>query len=234
MSYEKITLNPIAGAMGVEIEGVDLSQPLDNKTFDEIHQAFLENLVIIFHDQNLTPEQCKSFAQRFGPLDIYPFVKGLDEHPEIFEIRKEPDEQRNFGGKWHSDMSFTARPPVGTMLYAKEGVTQSELADFMELEKATLGRLLDRLEEKEWVERRPDTLDRRVNRLYLTDKVQEVMRALRNTAAEVRKDALGDLGDMERERFIDTLLKIKTNLLSLDDSRPEIPAREALVAAADD
>ena len=120
MSYEKITLNPIAGAMGVEIEGVDLSQPLDNKTFDEIHQAFLENLVIIFHDQNLTPEQCKAFAQRFGPLEIYPFVKGLDDHPEIFEIRKEPDEQRNFGGRWHSDMSFSDQPPVGTMLYALE------------------------------------------------------------------------------------------------------------------
>ena len=57
---------------------------------------------------------------------------------------------------------------VLTMLYAKEGVTQSELADLMELEKPTLGRLLDRLEEKEWVERRADEFDRRVNRLYLT------------------------------------------------------------------
>jgi MarR family transcriptional regulator for hemolysin len=123
---------------------------------------------------------------------------------------------------------------VLTMLYAKEGVTQSELADFMELEKATLGRLLDRLEEKEWVERRIDTLDRRVKRLYLTDKVQEIMRALRNTAAEVRKDALGDLDDVERERFIDTLLKIKTNLLTLDDPRPDMAAREAAMAAADD
>ena len=72
------------------------------------------------------------------------------------------------------------------MLYAKEGVTQSELADLMELEKLTLGRLLDRLEEKEWVERRADELDRRVNRLFLTDKVHDELRALRNTAAIVR------------------------------------------------
>ncbi len=120
MSYEKISLNPIAGSMGVEIEGVDLSQPLDNQTFDEIHRAFLEYQVIIFHNQTLTPAQYKAFAQRFGPLEFYPFVKGLDDHPEIFEIRKEPDEQRNFGGKWHSDMSFSERPPVGTMLYALE------------------------------------------------------------------------------------------------------------------
>jgi MarR family transcriptional regulator, transcriptional regulator for hemolysin len=123
---------------------------------------------------------------------------------------------------------------VLTMLYAEEGVTQSELADLMELEKPTLGRLLDRLEEKEWVVRRPDTLDRRVNRLYLTDKVQEVMRVLRNMAADVRKDALGDMGDVERERFIDTLMKIKTNLLTLDDTRPEMAERVALAAAADD
>lgn len=129
MSYEKISLNPISGAMGVEIEGVDLSQPLDNKTFDEIHQALLDNLVIIFHDQNLTPAQCKAFAHRFGPLEAYPFVKGLDDHPEIFEIRKEPDEKKNFGGKWHSDMSFSERPPVGTMLYALE--TPSKGGDTM-------------------------------------------------------------------------------------------------------
>jgi MarR family transcriptional regulator for hemolysin len=103
----------------------------------------------------------------------------------------------------------------------------------MELEKATLGRLLDRLEEKEWVERRTDSHDRRVNRLYLTDKVQEIMRALRNIAAEVRNDALGDLTDSEHKRFIDTLLKIKTNLLTQDDECPDLSARPALSAADD-
>ncbi len=123
---------------------------------------------------------------------------------------------------------------VLTMLYAREGVTQSELADMLELEKPTLGRLLDRLEEKEWVERRADTLDRRVRRVYLTDRVQEVMRALRSTAAGVRRDALGDMGDEERERFIDALAKIKSNLLGLDDARPaDAPERKVLQAADD-
>jgi len=108
---------------------------------------------------------------------------------------------------------------VLTMLYAKEGVTQSELADLMELEKPTLGRLLDRLEEKGWVDRRADDLDRRVNRLYLTEKVQEIMRALRKTAATVRQEAIGDMSTEERENFIDTLVKIKTNLLNVDTGR---------------
>ena len=106
---------------------------------------------------------------------------------------------------------------VLTMLYAKEGVTQSELADFMDLEKPTLGRLLDRMQEKEWVERRPDRHDRRVNRLFLTEKVQEIMRALRKTAADVRKDALGNMAETEREDFIDMLIKIKNNLSNLNE-----------------
>jgi MarR family transcriptional regulator for hemolysin len=75
--------------------------------------------------------------------------------------------------------------------------------------------LLDRLQEKQWIERKPDEFDRRVNRLYLTEKVQEVMRALRKTAADVRKDALGDMMEKERESFIDTLIKIKNNLSRL-------------------
>lgn len=108
---------------------------------------------------------------------------------------------------------------VLTMLYAKEGVTQSELADVMELEKPTLGRLIDRLEEKRWVERRADDLDRRVNRLYLTEKVQEIMRALRKTAATVRREAVGNMSIEERENFINTLVKIKTNLLNVDSGR---------------
>ena len=120
MNYNKITITPLSGAMGAEIGGVDLSQDLDDQTFNEIHQALLDNLVIVFHDQSLAPDDCKSFARRFGSLEPYPFVEGLAEHPEIFEIRKEPDEKKNFGGKWHSDMSFTKTPPMGTMLYALE------------------------------------------------------------------------------------------------------------------
>jgi DNA-binding MarR family transcriptional regulator len=72
------------------------------------------------------------------------------------------------------------------------------------------------MQEKEWIERRPDPHDRRVNRLYLTEKVQEIMRALRKTAADVRKDALGNMAATEREDFIDTLIKIKNNLSNLN------------------
>jgi taurine dioxygenase len=119
-AYRTIEVTPIAGAMGATVSGVDLAGDLGNETFAEIHRAFLENQVLLFHDQRLSVPQNKAFAERFGPLVPYPFVKGLPDHPEVFEIRKEPDEPKNFGGKWHTDMSFEERPPVATMLYAHE------------------------------------------------------------------------------------------------------------------
>lgn len=120
MPQSGLTVRPIAGAMGAEVSGIDLSKPLGNEAFATVHEAFLEHQVLVFHDQSLTIEQNKTFAEAFGPLVPYPFVQGLPDHPEVFEIRKEPDERMNFGGAWHTDMSFDERPPVATMLYARE------------------------------------------------------------------------------------------------------------------
>lgn len=118
--YERITVNPIAGALGAEIEGVDLSQPLDDATFEEVRQAFLEHCVVFFRNQSITPDQHKAFGLRFGTLNVHPFVTPLEGHPEIIPIIKEPDDKANFGGGWHSDMSFLAEPALGSMLYAIE------------------------------------------------------------------------------------------------------------------
>ncbi|HSD54135.1 MAG TPA: MarR family transcriptional regulator [Burkholderiales bacterium] len=100
-------------------------------------------------------------------------------------------------------------------LYRRDGVTQTELAETLEIEKPTLGRLLDRLEAKGWVRRADDAADRRAWRVYLTDEVEPAMRTLRAVAAELRRDALAGLSAAERERFVDTLLTIKTNLAKL-------------------
>jgi len=121
---------------------------------------------------------------------------------------------------------------VLTALYAQEGVTQSELAAFMDLEKATLGRLLDRLEEKEWIERRADRLDRRIKRVYMTDRVQGLMRSLRAIAADIRTDASKGIERDRYEVFVDTLLQIKANLHAFDELRGPTP--EAQREAADD
>ncbi len=106
---------------------------------------------------------------------------------------------------------------VLTFLFRNDGVTQSELADTLEIEKPTLGRLIDRLEAKGWVRREADAKDRRAWRVHLTEEIEPAMQMMRAIAAEVRRDALAGLSAAEREHFVDTLLKIKTNLAGLEN-----------------
>jgi DNA-binding MarR family transcriptional regulator len=112
-------------------------------------------------------------------------------------------------------------------LFRGDGVTQTELADTLEIEKPTLGRLLDRLQAKGWVRREADARDGRVWRVYLTDEVEPAMRTLRTVAAELRRDALAGLSAAERERFVDTLLGIRANLVRMQGGAPETAARRA-------
>ncbi len=102
---------------------------------------------------------------------------------------------------------------VLTHLFRNDGITQSALAEVLEVERPTLGRLLDRLEAKGWVRREPDPQDRRAKRVFLTDEVEPAMRRMRDVAAEVRSDALSGLSDAEQEEFVDILLTVKANLL---------------------
>ena len=101
---------------------------------------------------------------------------------------------------------------VLTHLYRSNGVSQTGLAETLEIEKPTLGRLLDRLEAKGWVRREHDARDRRVWRVHLTEEVEPALRTMRTIAAELRRDALAGISAAERERFVDTLLAIKENL----------------------
>ena len=112
-------------------------------------------------------------------------------------------------------------------LFRGDGVTQTELADTLEIEKPTLGRLLDRLEAKGWVRREADARDGRVWRVHLTAEVEPAMRTLRAVAAELRRDALAGLSAEERERFVDTLLAIRSNLVRMQVLAPETAARRA-------
>ncbi len=97
-------------------------------------------------------------------------------------------------------------------LFRHPGATQTELAAILEVERPTLGRLLDRLQAKGWVRREHDARDRRAWRVFLTPAAQPAMRKLRKHAADLRRDALAGLSAAERERFVDTLLAIKANL----------------------
>ena len=118
-SYRRIEVKPVAGALGAEIGGVNLGR-LDDDTFKEIKAAWLEHLVIFFRDQNITPEQQIAFAKRFGDIHHHPFMKGMDEYPDILEIIKEEGDTKAFGEVWHTDQMFNPKPAKATILYAKE------------------------------------------------------------------------------------------------------------------
>ena len=115
----RIEVRPMTGALGAEIFGVDIAR-MDDATFDEIYAAWLEHLVVFFRDQDITPEQQLAFAHRFGEIHTHPYMKGLDDYPEILEIVKEPKDTYTFGNVWHTDQMFTPKPAKATILYAKE------------------------------------------------------------------------------------------------------------------
>lgn len=117
MAKDLFTVMPVAGALGAEIGGVDLSGELSEATVAAIRKALLDHLVIFFRDQELTPEQLLAFSLRFGQPMAYPFVKGLEHLPEITPILKREEDRSNFGGIWHSDTVYQPVPPMGTILY---------------------------------------------------------------------------------------------------------------------
>ena len=120
MAKSKIEVRPIAGAIGAEISGVDLAKELDDDTVADIRRAWLDHNVIFFRDQDLPPARFLTFAKRFGKVIEYPFIKGLEEFPEIIPVIKLEHERTNFGGIWHSDTSYLEAPPMATMLIARE------------------------------------------------------------------------------------------------------------------
>ena len=110
----------IAGALGAEIGGLDLSKPLPKDVLAELRRLWLEHLVVFFRDQALSPAQFMAFARQFGEPIEYPLVKGLPDFPKIIEVKKLEHERVAFGGIWHTDTAYLERPPMASMLLARE------------------------------------------------------------------------------------------------------------------
>lgn len=110
----------IAGALGAEISGIDLSRGMSNDLSREVRQVLLDHQVIFLKKQDLSPQQFLDFAKAMGVPVEYPFVKGLDGFPHIIEVKKLEHEKVNFGGIWHSDTTYLEEPPMGSMLLSRE------------------------------------------------------------------------------------------------------------------
>jgi len=109
-----------------------------------------------------------------------------------------------------------------TRLHRRPGASQSELAEMMEVEKATVGRLIDRLEAKGWVERRAQAGDRRVNRVYLTPEAERVHKRIWRIAETTVKDALAELSRREAAQLLKLLGRVKSRLIHVASA----PVRE--------
>src|SRR5436190_5945560 len=116
----RFEIRKIAGALGAEVRGVDLSQTVADAQKAELRRAWLEHLVLFFRDQPLAPEQFMTFARAWGEPIEYPFVRGIEGFPQVIEVKKLEHEKMNFGGIWHSDTAYLDVPPMASMLLARE------------------------------------------------------------------------------------------------------------------
>ncbi|MDN3564526.1 MarR family winged helix-turn-helix transcriptional regulator [Paeniroseomonas aquatica] len=104
---------------------------------------------------------------------------------------------------------------VLSLLYRRPGVSQSELAEMLEVERPTAGRMIDRLERKNWVVRRPDAADRRVKRLFLTPEAEDVQAEMGRIAETLLEDAMASLAPGERLALTDMLGRVKGSLTAM-------------------
>ena len=118
MSYERIDVRRVAGALGAEIDGVDLSAPIDDATFAEIRRAWLDHLVIFFRGQTLDDDALMTFGRRFAPLFRHPNFVPDPLHPDIVRIHRRPGDRRIVGEDWHADTTCMPEPPSGAVLFA--------------------------------------------------------------------------------------------------------------------
>jgi taurine dioxygenase len=119
-AYRTITVTPQPTGFGAEITGLDLARPLPAEVLAEVKAAWARHGVVAFPDQPMSLEAQEAFTQTMGGFGHDPFIKPMPGHPNVLELRREPDEKAmNFGAGWHSDWSFQVAPPAATILHSK-------------------------------------------------------------------------------------------------------------------
>jgi taurine dioxygenase len=130
--YMTLKLRKLSHALGAEVCDIDVSRPMSEACFGEIYHAFLQYGILLFRNQDITREQHIDFSRRFGELDRHDALPRdrHPDHPEILLVTNEPkpdgspSDSRYTGRQWHSDMSFTPVPSLGSLL---RGVTIPEV-----------------------------------------------------------------------------------------------------------
>src|SRR5258707_1341606 len=112
----------LSHAFGVEIAGVDLRETLPDETIAGIRRLWNEHGIVLLRGQKATPRELIAYSRRFGALDLHEKMKAYrhPEHPELFVVSTipvdgKPSVSENVGRHWHSDLSYTLRPPLGSV-----------------------------------------------------------------------------------------------------------------------
>ncbi|RTQ34668.1 TauD/TfdA family dioxygenase [Variovorax sp. NFACC27] len=119
-------IRPFPAPVGAEVVGLDISKPITTEDFARIHKAHLDHHVLVFRDQQITPQEHIDFSRRFGPLEIHVLHQfQLKDHPEILIVSNikengEPIGLGDAGVYWHSDISYKPKPSLGSLLHAQE------------------------------------------------------------------------------------------------------------------
>ena len=113
-----ITAKPIAGALGAEIEGINLTQSLCQDDYKQIRKLLIEHEVIFFRNQDISPAQQKDLAHSLGPLQTHPAYETVEGFPEITILESTAQKPTKIEA-WHSDMTFRQHPPLASVLRSK-------------------------------------------------------------------------------------------------------------------
>ena len=116
-----LEIEPVTRAIGAQVSGIDLKQPLSNDAAEQLRQALARHHVLFFPDQFISIDQQKQLTAGFGELLELPYIQPMEGEPHVIRVLKEADEGGGvFGGDWHQDLSFLERPPAGSILSACE------------------------------------------------------------------------------------------------------------------
>ncbi|MBN33402.1 MAG: taurine dioxygenase [Rhodospirillaceae bacterium] len=116
MPATTLQIEPVTPSLGAMVHGVDLGKSLDDNTFNALHDAWMEHLVLFFRDQTLDPTSLQNLGRRFGTLHVHPQgdMKGFE---GILKIYADKNSKTYAGRKWHADVTCDAEPPFGSILH---------------------------------------------------------------------------------------------------------------------
>ncbi|MGA2933211.1 MAG: TauD/TfdA family dioxygenase [Acidimicrobiales bacterium] len=113
-----LTVEPVAGALGATVTGIDLTEVTEAAQLDDLRRALADHLVLFLPEQELNLDDLERVTDLLGGRDATPFVDPLEDRPYVIRVIKEPTDVLNFANAWHSDLSYLPAPPAYTLLHA--------------------------------------------------------------------------------------------------------------------